>query len=68
MLNAVKHRLAFAFLYSEELIELVDLRTDILASFLPFVPRRNLLGGEKVPSGSSEFREQHAIMDGKGDL
>ena len=25
-----KHRLAFAFLYSEELIELVDLRTDIL--------------------------------------
>jgi hypothetical protein len=30
MLNAVKHRLAFAFLYSEELIELVDLCTDIL--------------------------------------
>jgi hypothetical protein len=29
MLNAVKHRLAFAFLYPEELIELVDLRADI---------------------------------------
>ena len=30
MLNAVKNRLAFAFLYPEELIELVDLCTDIL--------------------------------------
>src|SRR6185312_7824709 len=29
MLNAIKHRLAFAFLYPEELIELVDLCTDI---------------------------------------
>ena len=29
MLNAIKHRLAFAFLYPEELIELVDLYTDI---------------------------------------
>ena len=29
MLNAVKHRLAFAFLYPKELIELVDLWTDI---------------------------------------
>jgi hypothetical protein len=29
VLNTVKYRLAFAFLYSEELIELVDLRTDI---------------------------------------
>ena len=28
MLNAMKHRLAFAFLYPEELIELVDLCTD----------------------------------------
>jgi hypothetical protein len=30
MLNAIKHRLAFTFLYPKELIELVDLRTDIL--------------------------------------
>ena len=29
MLNAIKHSLAFAFLYPEELIELVDLCTDI---------------------------------------
>ena len=29
MLDAIKYRLAFAFLYSEELIELVDLCTDI---------------------------------------
>ena len=29
MLNAVKHRLAFAFLYTEELIKLVDFRPDI---------------------------------------
>ena len=29
MLNAIKHRLAFAFLDPEELIELVDLCTDI---------------------------------------
>jgi hypothetical protein len=29
MLNAVKHRLAFAFLYLEKLIELVDFCTDI---------------------------------------
>jgi len=29
MLNAIEHRLAFAFLYPEELIELVDLCTDI---------------------------------------
>jgi hypothetical protein len=29
MLSAVKHRLAFALLYSEQLIELVDLCTDI---------------------------------------
>ena len=29
MLNAVKHRLAFAFLYPKELIELVNLCTDI---------------------------------------
>ena len=30
MLNAIKHRLAFPFLYSEELIELMALCTDIL--------------------------------------
>jgi hypothetical protein len=29
VLNTVKHRLAFPFLYAEELIELVDLYTDI---------------------------------------
>jgi len=29
MLNAIKHRLAFAFLYPEELIELMDICTDI---------------------------------------
>jgi len=29
MLNAIKHGLAFAFLYPEQLIELVDLFTDI---------------------------------------
>jgi hypothetical protein len=29
MLNAIKHRLAFAFLYPEELIEFVDLCTNI---------------------------------------
>jgi hypothetical protein len=29
MLNAIKHRLAFAFLYPKELIEFVDLCTDI---------------------------------------
>ena len=29
MLNAIKHRLAFTFFYPEQLIELVDLFTDI---------------------------------------
>ena len=29
MLNAIKHRPAFAFLYPKELIELVDLCTDV---------------------------------------
>ena len=29
MLNAIKHRLAFPFLYPEELIQLMDLCTDI---------------------------------------
>jgi len=29
MQNAIKHRLAFTFLYPEQLIELVDLFTDI---------------------------------------
>ena len=29
MLNTIKYRLAFAFLYPEELIELMDLCTDI---------------------------------------
>ena len=105
VLNAVKHRLAFAFLYPKELIELVNLATDIfpgleahhdeLAIFAEYktvrkscsvrrlldvvdvtfhnflIPslglRRNLIG-EKVPWGSSEFHEQHAIMDSRGDL
>jgi hypothetical protein len=105
MLNAIKHRLAFAFLYPKELLERVDLCTDVFTglkahhdklaifrriqdraeglvllrhlfdvvdgafhSFLPPIwTCRNLIG-EKVLWGSSEFHEQHAIRDGKGDL
>jgi serine/threonine protein kinase HipA of HipAB toxin-antitoxin module len=44
MLNSIKHRLAFAFLYPEELIELVDLCTDVFTRLETHRDKLTVLG------------------------